>query len=65
VWDHAVDPDPVTVRPVGHAGGEADQSGFGGTVLRGGVRTGADAAAGGVARDPLAEHRLRVARLDP
>jgi hypothetical protein len=33
VRDHAVDPDPVTVGPVGHAGGEADQSGFGGTVL--------------------------------
>jgi hypothetical protein len=32
--DHAVDPDPVTVGPVGHARGEADQSGFGGTVLR-------------------------------
>jgi hypothetical protein len=30
--DHTVDPNPVTVGPVGHAGGEADQSGFGGTV---------------------------------
>ena len=34
VRGHTVDPDPVTVGPVGHAGGEADQSGFGGTVLR-------------------------------
>jgi hypothetical protein len=27
--DQAIDPDPVTVGPVGHTGGEADQSGFG------------------------------------
>jgi hypothetical protein len=34
VRDHAVDPDPVTIGPVGNAGGEADQSGFSSTVLR-------------------------------